>query len=70
MLIEVLGVPCPQCELTMEIAKKALAAMNVQAELVHVKDMGRILEAGVMMTPPSRTTGVEANPTYVGAREA
>jgi small redox-active disulfide protein 2 len=49
--IEIYGVPCIQCETAMEIAKRVVALMKVDASIEHVTDMVRIIEAGVMMTP-------------------
>ena len=47
MKVQVLGTGCPKCKQLEENARKALP----RAEIEKVEDMGKILEAGVMMTP-------------------
>jgi small redox-active disulfide protein 2 len=47
MNIQVLGTGCPKCKQLEANAKKAFP----EAEIEKVEDMGKILQAGVMMTP-------------------
>lgn len=47
MKVEVLGTGCPKCKQLEENARKALP----EAKVEKVEDMGKILEAGVMVTP-------------------
>jgi len=51
MKIEVLGPGCPKCQSTEETVRKALAALQVQAEVVKVTEIDDILARGVMFTP-------------------
>lgn len=51
MKIEILGTGCPNCLKLEENAKKAIEELSVKAEIEHVKDVGRIIEYGVMTTP-------------------
>jgi small redox-active disulfide protein 2 len=58
MKIEVLGSGCPKCKKVEEIIKKTVAKLNVEAEVIHVYDMGEIVQRGVMMTPAVLVDGV------------
>ena len=51
MKIEVLGPGCDRCHATFDNARKALAELGVEAELVEVKDLMAIIDKGVYMTP-------------------
>ncbi|MFH1201645.1 MAG: thioredoxin family protein [Candidatus Omnitrophota bacterium] len=51
MKIEILGMGCPKCKMLYENAKKAVEEKGVQAEVIKVEDMDKIIEYGVMMTP-------------------
>ena len=51
MKIEVLGTGCPKCQSTEQTVKKALAELNLQAEVVKVTDISAIIDRGVMSTP-------------------
>jgi small redox-active disulfide protein 2 len=51
MKIEVLGTGCPKCQSTEQAVKKALAELNLQAEVVKVTDISAIIDRGVMSTP-------------------
>jgi small redox-active disulfide protein 2 len=51
MKIEVLGMGCPKCQKTKENIKTALAELGKEAELAEVKDLQKIADYGVMMTP-------------------
>jgi len=51
MKIEILGMGCSKCKMLYENAKKAVSETGVQAEVLKVEDMERIMNYGVMMTP-------------------
>ena len=51
MKIEVLGMGCAKCAKLEENARAAVAALGLEATVEHVKDMDRILDYGVMITP-------------------
>ena len=51
MKIEILGTGCPKCKQLTANAEEALKELNVQAEIVKVTQIDKIIEYGVMMTP-------------------
>jgi small redox-active disulfide protein 2 len=51
MRIEVLGSGCAKCNKTKERAEKAVKETGVDAEIIKVEDVDKILEYGVMITP-------------------
>ncbi len=51
MKIEVLGSGCAKCNKTKELAEKAVKETGIDAEIVKVEDIDKILEYGVMITP-------------------
>lgn len=51
MRIEVLGSGCAKCNKTKELAEKAVKETGVDAEIIKVEDVDKILEYGVMITP-------------------
>ncbi|HHV23992.1 MAG TPA: thioredoxin family protein [Methanosarcina sp.] len=51
MRIEVLGSGCAKCNKTKELAEKAVKETGIDAEIVKVEDIDKILEYGVMITP-------------------
>ena len=51
MKIEILGPGCPRCENLLENAKKAAQELGLDAEVVKVTEMGKIMAYGVMSTP-------------------
>jgi small redox-active disulfide protein 2 len=51
MKIEILGTGCKKCNLLEANAKAAADKLGVAYELVHVKDLAKIMSYGVMMTP-------------------
>lgn len=51
MRIEVLGSGCAKCNKTKELAEKAVKETGVDAEIIKVEDIDKILEYGVMITP-------------------
>ena len=51
MNIKVLGTGCSKCIKLEELAKKAVAELNADAVVEKVKDLDRIMDYGVMITP-------------------
>jgi len=51
MRIEILGMGCPKCKKLYENAQIAVKEANVQAEVVKVEDIQKIIEYGIMTTP-------------------
>ena len=51
MKIEVLGTGCPKCQSTEQNVRKALAELQVQAEVVKVTEVNDMIARGVMWTP-------------------
>jgi small redox-active disulfide protein 2 len=58
MKIEILGSGCPKCMKLEEMTHKAVEKLGLKAEIVHVRDVDKILEYGVMMTPALVVDGV------------
>ena len=57
MKIQVFGTGCPKCQQLEENAKAAVQQLGIEAEVEKVKDLNRIAEAGVMMTPALAVDG-------------
>ena len=51
MKMEILGTGCPKCKQLTANAEEALKELNVQAEIIKVTEIDKIIEYGVMMTP-------------------
>ena len=51
MKIEILGMGCPKCKKLYENAQAAVKELNVQAEIVKVEDIQKIMDYGLMITP-------------------
>jgi len=51
MNIKILGTGCAKCTKLEELAKKAVAELGVDANVEKVKDLDRIMDYGVMITP-------------------
>lgn len=51
MKIEILGTGCSKCKKTKEVIEKVLKNEGVEAEVVKVEDVEKILNYGVMITP-------------------
>lgn len=49
--IKVLGPGCANCRKLEEVAREAVAATGVEAEVVKVTDMGQIVAYDVLKTP-------------------
>ncbi len=51
MKIEVLGTGCSKCKKTKEIIEKVVKQSGVEAEVIKVEDIEKIMSYGVMVTP-------------------
>ena len=51
MDIKVLGTGCAKCRAVEKEVKEVLAEMGIEADVEEVKDMKRIMDYKVMMTP-------------------
>lgn len=51
MKIEILGSGCAKCKKTKEIVEQAVTELGVDAQVLKVEDMDKILSYGVMITP-------------------
>ena len=49
--IQVFGMGCPKCDQLESNAREAVEKLGIEAEVIKVKDINEIAEAGVMMTP-------------------
>ena len=58
MKIEILGMGCPKCKLLFGNVEKAVTELGVDAELVKVEDMDKIIDYAVMVTPALVIDGV------------
>ncbi|UCD55501.1 MAG: TM0996/MTH895 family glutaredoxin-like protein [Candidatus Omnitrophota bacterium] len=57
MKIEVFGPGCYRCQQVEKTVRDALSELNISADIEKVKDMGKIVEAGIMLTPGLRIEG-------------
>ncbi len=51
MRIEILGMGCPKCKKLYENAQSAVKELNMQAEVVKMEDIQKIIDYGLMATP-------------------
>ncbi len=51
MKIEILGTGCSKCKKTKEVIEKVLKNDGIEAEVVKIEDVEKILNYGVMITP-------------------
>lgn len=58
MIIEVLGSGCARCAMLERTVREAIAEAGIEATVVKVSDMEKILDYGVMMTPGLVVDGV------------
>lgn len=56
--IEILGMGCAKCNKLEELAKQAADELGIQYEVIKVKDMDKIMNYGVMITPALVVDGV------------
>jgi small redox-active disulfide protein 2 len=57
MKIEIYGPGCPKCKRVFQNAREAVKDLNLEAEVVKVEDIKKIINAGVMMTPAFAVDG-------------
>ncbi|MFM6189198.1 MAG: thioredoxin family protein [Planktothrix sp.] len=55
--IEVLGTGCKKCQQLEANAKEAIAALNLEAEVLHMTDPIEIAKRGVLSTPALAING-------------
>ena len=63
MKIQVLGSGCPTCKKLFEITQKAVAEMNLDAEIEYITDVQKIVEMGLMQSP---VLAIDGKPVFVG----
>jgi small redox-active disulfide protein 2 len=51
MKIEILGTGCPKCKKLYENVQEAVKQKNIDAEILKVTEINKIMEYGVMITP-------------------
>lgn len=60
-VIEVLGPGCANCQRLERVAREAVAAAGISAEIRHVTDYAEIAQRGIMSTPGLVIDGVVAS---------
>lgn len=58
MVIQIMGMGCPKCNLLEQHAKEAALELKLDALFEKIKDTDRIMDMGVMMTPALAVDGV------------
>jgi small redox-active disulfide protein 2 len=51
MKIEILGMGCPKCKKLYENAQAAVKESGINAEIIKVEDIQKIMDYGLMSTP-------------------
>lgn len=51
MQITIYGSGCPRCHAAKTVVQKVLDKMGISAEIIEIKDLNAMAEAGVMFTP-------------------
>ena len=51
MKIKVLGTGCAKCKSLEKVTKEVVSELGLDATVVKVEDIAKIMEAGVMITP-------------------
>lgn len=49
--LQILGTGCPKCQKLADTVEAAAQELGIQYELEKVKEIGKIMEFGVMITP-------------------
>jgi small redox-active disulfide protein 2 len=57
MKIEVFGPGCHKCHETEKVVRDAVSELGVQVDVEKIKDMMKIIEAGIMLPPGIRING-------------
>ena len=55
--IEIFGTGCPKCKETTMRAEQAVRELGIDAEVVKVEDIQRIMDCGVLVTPALAVDG-------------
>ncbi|MCK4765280.1 MAG: TM0996/MTH895 family glutaredoxin-like protein [Candidatus Aminicenantes bacterium] len=55
--IQILGTGCPKCNKLAEVAEKAATELGIDFEIEKVKDINKIMDFGVMVTPALAVDG-------------
>lgn len=69
MDIKVLGTGCAKCKAVEKMVKEVLAELNIDAEVEDVRDMAKIMEYKVMMTPGLVIDGKVVSSGHVPSRK-
>jgi len=51
MKIEILGTGCPKCKKLTELTEGIISEIGISAEIIKVKDINKIIDYGIMVTP-------------------
>jgi small redox-active disulfide protein 2 len=57
MNIEIFGPGCYRCQEVEKVVKGALSELGIPADVEKVKDLGKIVDAGIIQTPGLRING-------------
>nr|WP_069967260.1 MTH895/ArsE family thioredoxin-like protein [Desertifilum tharense]OEJ75260.1 hypothetical protein BH720_11130 [Desertifilum tharense IPPAS B-1220] len=57
MKVEILGTGCQKCQQLEANAKSAIAALNLEAEVLHITEVSEIVKRGIMRTPALAING-------------
>jgi len=49
--VEILGTGCTKCKTLEELVKETIDSLGLDAEVIKVTDINKIIEYGVMLTP-------------------
>jgi small redox-active disulfide protein 2 len=55
--LQILGTGCPKCEKLYAATEEAAKALEIEYEMVKIKDINEIMKFGVMMTPALAVDG-------------
>ena len=55
--LQILGTGCPKCNKLAELTETAAKELNIEYELIKIKDINEIMHFGVMITPALAVNG-------------
>jgi len=58
MKIEVLGTGCSKCSVLEELVREIIRKLQIDAEIIKVNDINRIIDYGIPITPGLAVDGV------------